>query len=144
VEGAGVWIPGNCRLLLGSPAIDAGDPVAPADPDDTRSDAGAFHFEQPLEAFIRGDADGTGAVDLLDLAALVRALGGGAEIPCRDAGDVGDDGRLDPLDAALLAFHLFDRGPPPEPPFPACGLDPTFGEGLSCDAGAVPCRGGPK
>jgi hypothetical protein len=144
VEGAGVWIAGDYRLLLGSPAIDAGDPEAPADPDDTRSDAGAFHFEQPLPAFIRGDADGTGAVDAFDVAAVARWLFEGGVLPCLDAADAGDDGRVDPLDAALIASHVFGRGPPPAPPFPACGLDPTFGEGLSCDSGAVPCRDGPR
>jgi hypothetical protein len=144
VLGAGRWIGGDYRLLFGSPAIDGGDPEEPADPDDTRSDAGAFHFEQPLEAFIRGDADGSGAVNALDLAAIAAWPGRGETLPCRDAADLNDDGRVDPLDAAHLAAHLLGRGPPPAAPYPACGLDPTFGEGLSCDAGPNPCRGGPR
>ncbi len=34
------------HLLLGSPAIDAGDPNSPLDPDSTRADVGAFYFHQ--------------------------------------------------------------------------------------------------
>ncbi len=37
---------GDFRLQPGSPAIDAGDPSSPLDPDGTRADIGAFFFDQ--------------------------------------------------------------------------------------------------
>ena len=40
---------GNYNLLAGSPAIDAGDPAQPLDPDGTRSDIGAIPFTQEQE-----------------------------------------------------------------------------------------------
>jgi hypothetical protein len=36
-------------LLTGSPAIDAGDPSSPADPDGTRADMGAYPFQQEVK-----------------------------------------------------------------------------------------------
>jgi hypothetical protein len=38
------------RLLIGSPAIDGGDPTSPIDPDGSRIDLGAFAFEVPTPA----------------------------------------------------------------------------------------------
>ena len=39
---------GNYRLLPNSPAIDAGDPTFPLDPDSTRADIGAYYFDQAV------------------------------------------------------------------------------------------------
>ncbi|MBI4605111.1 MAG: hypothetical protein HY721_24370 [Planctomycetes bacterium] len=135
------WIGGDYRLLPGSPAIDAADPRGPADPDDTRRDIGAYFFEQPLEAFVRGDANGDGSVDARDLALLERSIALEEEVPCLDAADVDDSGEVDAADAARLASYLLLGAPPPAPPAGSCGLDPTFGEGLSCDRKGETCLG---
>ena len=37
---------GNYSLMAGSPAIDAGDPIGPADPDGTLPDVGPYFFDQ--------------------------------------------------------------------------------------------------
>ncbi len=57
----------------------------------------------------------------------------GEPLPCPDAGDVNDDGRLDISDPIRLIRFLFQGGPAPERPFPQAGLD------LTRD-GLVPCR----
>jgi len=44
---------GDYRLLPISPAIDAGDPTMPLDPDSTRADIGAYYFDQAVG--IEGD-----------------------------------------------------------------------------------------
>ena len=44
---------GDYRLLPNSPCIDAGDPAMPLDPDSTRSDIGAYYFDQSVA--IEGD-----------------------------------------------------------------------------------------
>jgi len=44
----------NFKLSAGSPCIDAGDPQQPLDPDGTRSDIGAFPFDQTGKVKVRG------------------------------------------------------------------------------------------
>ena len=137
----GRWALGDYRVFLNSPAVDAGDPAAPLDPDDSRTDIGATLFLQPLRAFVRGDVTGDGAVMAEDLGLLLQYLLVGAEVRCLDAADVDDDGQVAPLDVLTLTVYLLMGTTPPRPPFPACGPDPTFGEGLSCHRKAEPCRG---
>ena len=138
------WTNGDYTLLLKSPAIDAGDPSSPADPDDTRTDLGAFFFEQPLKAFVRGDASGDGVVDWSDFVLVVEHVAGQHRLPCHDAADTDDSGEVNQTDVAALAAHLFSGTLAPAQPFPNCGLDPTFGDALSCDRKALPCLGLPK
>jgi hypothetical protein len=80
----------------------------------------------------RGDVNGDGRLDLGD---PMRILGwlfqGTAAIDCEDAADVNDDGRIDLSDAVYLLGYLFLGGPPPAPPFPDCGVDPTS-DALGC------------
>jgi len=145
------WIAGDYRLLWGSPAIDAGDPLAPPDPDDSLPDLGAHFFEQRPRAFIRGDVNGDGSVQWSDVLALFEALvrarkekdqtgGATSAIPCLDAADLSDDGRILPGDLAWLAAYAILGGPPPAFPWPQCGVDPTPGEGLSCVRKGAGCR----
>ncbi|HVR74273.1 MAG TPA: multiheme c-type cytochrome [Planctomycetota bacterium] len=135
-----VWIGGEYRLLHGSPAIDAGDPAGAPDPDDSRAEVGAYFYEQPLKAFVRGDAGGDGVVALDDLFHILRYLALAEPLPCLDAADLNDDGKVDPADALWLVLFGLQGSIAPLPPFPSCGLDPTFGEGLSCDEKGEPCR----
>ena len=91
------------------------------------------HCVLPLDAcapgprFLRGDADGSGVVELTD---SVRVLGvlflGGDALHCADAGDFDDSGAVDISDAVGSLGFLFlgDRGPA-APAGPICGVDPT-------------------
>jgi len=137
----GRWIGGGYHLLVGSSAIDTGDPLAPAEADDSRLDIGAWPLERPLRAFVRGDVDGDGTVAWEDLDALVRHLVLGAGVPCEDAADVDDSGTTRPLDACRLGLFLIFGVARPVGPFPECGLDPTFGEGLGCQQKGEDCVG---
>lgn len=134
------WVGGDWWLLPGSPAIDAGDPRSPPDPDDTRADAGAVWHERPLKGFIRGDADGDGRVACPDILGVLARVFLSRPLPCDDAADVDDDGSVTVRDLVLLAAHLALGATAPAAPFPHCGVDPTFGEGLGCDAEPPPCR----
>ncbi len=62
---------GDYGLQAGSPAIDAGDPLAPADPDGTRADMGALPFDQSA-----GVAYCTGKTNSLGCAPFVSTAGG--------------------------------------------------------------------
>lgn len=87
--------------------------------------------------FLRGDVNGDGSNDLSDPIQLLTWLfhqGGasGAPLSCEDAADVNDDGTLDLSDPIGLLGYLFSGAPPPAPPWPAVGFDPTV-DGLGCD-----------
>ncbi len=89
--------------------------------------------------FLRGDANGDGAVDVSDpihlLTGLFRA---GPAPPCEDAADANDDGALDVSDAVTLLLFLFVTGhalPAPGPVIP--GGDPAP-DALGCAASRDP------
>ena len=46
---------------------------------------------------------------------------------------------MNTIDLLALAVYLFSGRLRPVAPFPDCGLDPTFGEGLSCETKGAPC-----
>lgn len=78
--------------------------------------------------FLRGDADGNGAVTIADpLFVLDFAYTGGAEPGCLDAADMDDDGLVNGVADALFGLGgLFSGGPPlPAPGMFDCGIDPT-------------------
>lgn len=78
------------------------------------------------QLFLRGDANATNSVDLSDPVFLLAYLfSSGAAPTCDDAADFDDDGALNVADAVYLLGYLFSQGPPPPPPFPAPGSDPT-------------------
>lgn len=91
--------------------------------------------------FVRGDANGTGDVDISDaIFTLARLFASGEPFPCEDAADANDDGQVDISDAILgLAYLFLGRSAPPAP-FPACGTDPTP-DGIDCEIDA-PCAAG--
>ena len=89
--------------------------------------------------FIRGDANGDGAVTSVpDAVAALGALflPGATPLPCLQAADANDDGGVDIADPLYLLNFGFLGGPLPPAPYPACGGDPTIPL-LSCDA--TPC-----
>ncbi len=77
--------------------------------------------------FIRGEMNSEAPTDISDAVYLLGYLFLGTEpIPrCQDSADFTDDGMLDISDAILLLNFLFLGGPPPKPPFPEPGTDPT-------------------
>ena len=89
--------------------------------------------------FIRGDADGNGAVFVLVDAIFIFTFLIGqvpAGVPCEDAADVNDDGSINVVDVIYMLNYGFLAGPAPEPPFPSCGADPTAD---SLDCASSPC-----
>jgi hypothetical protein len=84
------------------------------------------------EDFVRGEVNDDDRIDLSDAVAILGHLFlGGAAPSCRQAADVNDSGAIDLSDAVYLLGHLFLGGPPPPPPFPEPGRDPTP-DGLDC------------
>jgi virginiamycin B lyase len=84
-------------------------------------------------AFIRGDVNADGGLDLSDPICLLLHLYAGKPPPrCSTAADANDDGEIGTADALRLLRHLFSLGEPPAAPFPDCGADPTP-EGPGCE-----------
>ena len=87
--------------------------------------------------FIRGDADGDGAVQGLQDAFFLLHYGflGGPAPACLEAADVNNDGSCSVfIDAYSLLQYQFMGGLPPAAPFPSCGL----GSGVY-DCESSPC-----
>jgi len=82
--------------------------------------------------FIRGDADGSGGLDITDPVFTLGYLFQGQGAPrCMDAADANDDGRIDISDPVATLQSLFlDGGPLPAPGYER-GVDPTP-DGLRC------------
>jgi len=82
--------------------------------------------------FLRGDADGSGEVDITDAIRILNYLfTGGAAPVCMDAADVGDRGEVDISGAIAILGYLFLGAASPAIPFPLSGPDPTE-DNLSC------------
>jgi hypothetical protein len=77
--------------------------------------------------FRRGDANGSGTVDLTDAIGVLEALFlGGGPLSCEDAADADDDGAVNITDPIGILGHLFlGGGPLPAPGTDSCGRDPT-------------------
>jgi hypothetical protein len=133
---------GDFRLLPGSPAIDAGDPASPLDPDGTPRNLGAsFPGLPPHYIFIRGDSNGDGGVDISDPLLTIFGLFVNKDyLTCADAADANDDGDLDITDPVLVLGFLFSGAGTwlRPPPFPGYGVDWTA-DGLPPDD-LPPCR----
>ncbi|MBI4583495.1 MAG: hypothetical protein HY717_05695 [Planctomycetes bacterium] len=94
---------------------------------------GTPHWDEILKAFkeliktsvpfIRGDADGSGEIDLSDAINILLYLFLGIGFPdCLSALDADGNGLLELTDAIAILDHLFITGQPFPPPFPACAL----------------------
>ncbi len=77
-------------------------------------------------AFIRGDMNASGRIDIADVIFLLSYLfRHGPRPPCDDAADVNDDRALDVSDVIYLLSYAFSHTRPPEAPFPNCGAVPA-------------------
>jgi hypothetical protein len=85
--------------------------------------------------FLRGDADGNGALEVTDpILNLTFQFVGGVEVTCMDALDDDDSGAIDVSDPIYNLTVQFIGGPAiPAPGFEVCGPDPTE-DALSCEA----------
>ena len=77
--------------------------------------------------FVRGNCDGDAFINISDPIFLLGYMFSGGSAPnCFSACDIDDDGALQISDPIYPLFHLFVLGsPPPPPPFPDLGPDPT-------------------
>ncbi len=86
--------------------------------------------------FLRGDADSNLRLDLADaILNLIYMSNACPTCPmpvCPKALDVNDDGRIDIGDSIQLLTFLYLDGPPPQPPYPDEGVDPTP-DNLECN-----------
>jgi hypothetical protein len=105
---------GECESLLSSPK------------NGRTADAPCVEGDQ----FKRGDADGSGKLDLTDAISTLQFLYMGYTAPsCKDAADTDDSGNLDLTDAISSLQFQFMGGTPPAAPGPTtCGADPTPGD----------------
>ena len=76
-------------------------------------------------AFIRGDANLDGGIDIADAIAILGFLFTQGPGPCADALDANDDGGVNIADAVYVLNFLFTQGTPPPAPHPNPGTDPT-------------------
>ena len=77
-------------------------------------------------AFLRGDANSDGAMDVADAVRTLEYLFlGFGPVFCLDALDINDSGDVDIVDPICLLLYLFVGGRPPASPYPAIGEDPT-------------------
>lgn len=85
------------------------------------------------EAFVRGDTDRNGVLDLGDAIQLLMAfyVGAGPVKYCLDAHDLDDSGSVDIADPVFALQFLFNGAAPPPAPYPYPGFDPTP-DGLTC------------
>jgi len=82
-------------------------------------------------AFVRGDSNQDGFLDISDARFTLDFLFTGGEPPeCPAAADTNDDEVIDISDPVAALEFLFLGGEPPPPPYPAPGGDPT--PGLGC------------
>ncbi|MGA1488711.1 MAG: hypothetical protein ACO4B3_06835, partial [Planctomycetota bacterium] len=86
----------------------------------------------PSTPFLRGDADGSGSIDVADAILILEQLFLGGGSSCLDALDVNDSGSLNIADAIAALGYLFSGAAPPAPPFPTPGPDPTDNDPLDC------------
>jgi hypothetical protein len=129
------FMTGDFSLLEGSPAIDAGDPSSPPDPDGSRRDIGVkFPELVGRTVFMRGDPNNDNVIDISDAIKILLGLfNDPALLPCLDAADADDNGVLSITDAvAILRFFFADLFPAPVEPYGYFGVDWTNDDPLDC------------
>ena len=85
-------------------------------------------------AFVRGDSNASGRVDLADIIFILSYLFRNGEAPpCLDAANVNGDVAIDISDAIFMLNYIFNHAAPPKPPFPDCGTIPKE-ESIGCES----------
>jgi len=128
-----IWVRRNCFGVFPLPRVCL--PEEDAELSEV-IDLVSFENDSVPGQFIRGDADGSGELSIVDpVRTLSYLFVGAAAPPCLDAADANDSGGLDLSDATYTLGFLFlgDRSPPS--PFPRPGGDPTS-DSLGCASGA--------
>ncbi len=109
--------------------------VVDGQPVPASSQFGTIQLVPILSGFVRGDADGDGA--LVAIPDAITVLSGlfdpGVTLICPLAADANDDGAVDLGDAIFILNYGFVGGAPPPAPFAECGEDPTP-DALECGA----------
>ena len=75
-----------------------------------------LEFSAPGQAFIRGDVDNNASWNVSDAVKILLHAFTGAELPCLEAADVDDSGRIDLEDGVGLLNFVFMQGEAPPPP----------------------------
>ena len=75
-----------------------------------------LEFSAPGETFIRGDVDNNQSWNVTDAVKILLHAFTGAELPCLEAADVDDSGRIDMEDGVGLLNFIFRQGEAPPPP----------------------------
>ncbi len=90
-----------------------------------RTQSGRLSFIHE-DAFLRGDVNDDGMVDMSDsVAMLIWVVLSGEPPACQKTGDVDDSGLVNMNDILHLLFYLFRGGEIVAPPFPNVDVDPT-------------------
>ncbi|MBN1418719.1 MAG: hypothetical protein JXP34_08070 [Planctomycetes bacterium] len=87
------------------------------------------------QKFVRGSTDGDTNLTIGDAVGTLNFMfASGATPGCLKAADCDDNGTLTIGDPILFLTFLFASGPPPQPPIPGCGPDPTPDDPLTCES----------
>ena len=89
------------------------------------------------QPFVRGDANGDGAINLADPIDTLDYLFSGGSTDCLRAIDANGDGLVNLPDVITLVSHLFQAAGPLPAPFPDCAPE-NASSGLSCNAYSCP------
>lgn len=106
------------RMFVGAPFYD--------DPDDSGA---VFEFSLACGPaagqgeFVRGDCNGIGGIEIADAISVLNYLFNGSMPVCLDACDSDDSSSINLADAVRILVLIFEAGPAPAAPFPACGYD---------------------
>jgi hypothetical protein len=93
-----------------------------------------LEFSAPGETFIRGDVDNNQSWNVTDAVKILLHAFTGAELPCLEAADVDDSGRIDLEDGVGLLNFVFRQGEAPPPPLYEALPDLDSDE-LGCESG---------
>lgn len=108
---------------------------AATDQNHTRGEA-TVTVGSPGPAFVRGDVNGDGTIDISDAVNLLSAItDGGFTLDCEDASDIDDGGAIDIGDAVRLLGGLFVD---PGVLTPGCHFDTTPDSFQPCDRDSCP------